>query len=360
MSEHISLSVIVPVYNAENYLPSCVDILLNQDFKEKYEIIMVDDCSTDNSNKIIVEKKTNLIKLITLSNNVGPASARNEGIKTAKGKYIFFLDADDKISKDTFKVMFEKSKNQDFDIVLSDKKVIENSKNQRENNFYYNKDMIFENNNINLEIKKRLYDPSYYGGLIGITGRLIKRSMLIKNNLFFQNGLRYLEDEIFSWDILSYCKKIKYIKRQLYSYYTHPNKKTAISEAFINGYPIQNFKIAKKHVLKCFKLRGESSETSEALANQAFIYFIIGSLISFSRSIILKKVDTDTAKLIKKKMISDILKDKEVELAIKDYRCQKDENKWIPFAIKWRLKVLLNFMCFNRAKQIIKMRKNKF
>ena len=209
MSEHISLSVIVPVYNAENYLPSCVDILLNQDFKEKYEIIMVDDCSTDNSNKIILEKKTNLIKLITLSNNVGPASARNEGIKTAKGKYIFFLDADDKISKDTFKVMFEKSKNQDFDIVLSDKKVIENSKNQRENNFYYNKDMIFENNNINLEIKKRLYDPSYYGGLIGITGRLIKRSMLIKNNLFFQNGLRYLEDEIFSWDILSYCKKIK-------------------------------------------------------------------------------------------------------------------------------------------------------
>ena len=190
--------------------------------------------------------------------------------------------------------------------------------------------MIFEDNNINLEIKKRLYDPSYYGGLIGITGRLIKRSMLMKNNLFFQNGLRYLEDEIFSWDILSYCK-IKYIKRQLYSYHTHPNKKTAISEAFINGYPIQNFKIAKKHVLKCFKLRGESSETSEALANQAFIYFIIGSLISFSRSIILKKVDTDTAKLIKKKMISNILKDKEVKLAIKDYRCQKDENKWIPF-----------------------------
>ena len=68
-----------------------MDILLNQDFKEPYEIIIVDDCSTDNSNKIILEKKSNLIKLITLSNNVGPASARNEGIKTAKGKiYLFF------------------------------------------------------------------------------------------------------------------------------------------------------------------------------------------------------------------------------------------------------------------------------
>ena len=107
-----------------------MDILLNQDFKEKYEIIMVDDCSTDNSNKIILEKKTNLIKLITLSNNVGPASARNEGIKQQR-ENIFFLDADDKISKDTFKVMFENSKNQDFDIVLSDKKVIENSKPKR-------------------------------------------------------------------------------------------------------------------------------------------------------------------------------------------------------------------------------------
>ena len=360
MSEHISLSVIVPVYNAESYLSECVYILLNQDFKEPFEIIIVDDCSTDNSNKIIKEKKSKLIKLITLSANVGPASARNKGIKIAKGEYIYFLDADDKISKDTFKIMFNESRNQDFDLVLSDKKVIENSKNQRENIFYYMKDMTFENDCINLEIKKRLYDPSYYGGLIGITGRLIKRSMITKNNLYFQNGLRYLEDEIFSWDILSYCKKIKYIKQQLYSYYTHPNKKTGISEAFTNEYPIQNFKIAKKHVSKCFKLRGESSETSATLANQAFIYFIIGSLISFSRSIILKKVDTDTAKLIKKKMISNILKDKEVKLAVKDYRCQKDENKWIPFAIKWKLKTLLDFMCSSRAKQIIKMRKNKF
>ena len=56
-------------------------------------------------------------------------------LKQQREKYIYFLDADDKISKDTFKVMFENSKNQDFDIVLSDKKVIENSKNQRENNF---------------------------------------------------------------------------------------------------------------------------------------------------------------------------------------------------------------------------------
>ena len=357
MSEHISLSVIVPVYNAENYLHECVDVLLNQDFKEPYEIIMVDDGSTDNSNKIIEEKKSNLIKLITLSTNVGPASARNEGIKIAKGKYIYFLDADDKICKDTFKIMFNESRNQDFDLVLSDKKVIENSKNQRENNFYYMKDMIFENDNINLEIKKRLYDPSYYGGLIGITGRLIKRSMITKNNLCFQNGLRYLEDEIFSWDILSCCKKIKYIKQQLYSYYTYPNIKTGISEGFINEYPIENFKIAKKHVLRCFKLRGESSEASEALANQAFIYFIIGSLISFSRSIILKKVDTDMAKLKKKKLISSILKDKEVKQAVKDYRCQKDENKWIPFAIKWRLNILLDFMSLKRANQIIKMRK---
>ena len=63
------------------------------------------------------------------------------------------------------------------------------------------------------------------------------------------------------------------------------------------------------------------------------------------------------AKLKKKKLISSILKDKEVKQAVKDYRCQKDENKWIPFAIKWRLNILLDFMSLKRANQIIKMRK---
>ena len=104
--------------------------------------------------------------------------------------------------------------------------------------------MIFEDNNINLEIKKRLYDPSYYGGLIGITGRLIKRSMLIKNNLFFQNGLRYLEMK-FSRGIFYLIVKKLNILSDSFILTIHIQIKKLQFLTFINGYPIQNFKVPK-------------------------------------------------------------------------------------------------------------------
>lgn len=84
MSEHISISVIVPVYNANSFLDNCINSLLNQNFDKNYEIIMVDDASSDDSRNIIEKVKSPLIKLISLNSNCGPANARNEGLKIAK------------------------------------------------------------------------------------------------------------------------------------------------------------------------------------------------------------------------------------------------------------------------------------
>ena len=138
MSSHLSISVIVPVYNAEKHLKDCIDCLLSQDFDQKFEILVIDDASTDKSQKIIKEYKSPLIKLVSLKKNKGPASARNEGIKIAKGEYIYFLDADDLISKNSFKILHGKAQANKLDLIMSDKKVIESSKNQRENVFVYN------------------------------------------------------------------------------------------------------------------------------------------------------------------------------------------------------------------------------
>ena len=357
MSELLSISIIVPVYNSERNLQNCIDSLLNQDFERPFEIIMVDDASTDNSQNVIKKQNSPLIKLISLKSNKGPATARNEGLKIAKGEYIFFLDSDDEISKNSFKILYSAAKKNNLDLVISDKKVIDKLKNLRENTYIYENDIIFNNNEITKEIKKRLFNPLYEEGLIGITGRLIKRSIIEKNNISFQEGLRYLEDEIFSWDILSFSKKAQYIRNQLYSYKVYPNESTGISQGISQGFSILNFKTGKEHVLNCFKLRGVSIKESKKLADQAHIFFVISALVSYSRSIILKKVNLKDGKSIRKKLISNILNDSEVLRSIKNYTYSRDECKWIPKAIKWRFNKLLEFMSHRRAKEILLIRK---
>ncbi|ACM93540.1 teichuronic acid biosynthesis [Nautilia profundicola AmH] len=93
---HDLVSIITPSYNSEKFISKTIVSVLNQTYRN-LEMIIVDDCSPDNSNEIIEEyiKKDKRIKLIKLDKNSGPAVARNTAIKEAKGRYIAFLDADD-------------------------------------------------------------------------------------------------------------------------------------------------------------------------------------------------------------------------------------------------------------------------
>ena len=93
---NLKVSIIIPVYNVEKYLRQCLDTVINQTFKD-IEIICVNNGSFDNSLQIIKEyqQKDERIILINLTQNKGVSNARNEGIKSAKGNYIAFVDADD-------------------------------------------------------------------------------------------------------------------------------------------------------------------------------------------------------------------------------------------------------------------------
>ena len=101
----MKLSVIIPVYNAEKYLSECLDSALRQNFSEdEYEIICVDDCSTDNSGRILNEYASGYKAIVHLTNekNSGVSVTRNNGLKAARGKYITFLDADDMIADNVY------------------------------------------------------------------------------------------------------------------------------------------------------------------------------------------------------------------------------------------------------------------
>ena len=206
-------------------------------------------------------------------------------------------------------------------------------------------------------MEKRFRDPISNVGIFGLTGRLIKRSIITKNNIFFDENLRYLEDETFSWQILSRVKNIKYLKLQLYDYNVNPNINSALSEGLSKDYPISNFKIAKNYVKESLTNVGFDQKTIEHLSNQAFIFFIISALVSLSKSIALGKIDKSTSTFIKNDFINKIINDKEIQISVKDYIPSKLESFLIPLAIKIKSKLLLKYACTRRAKQILSLRR---
>lgn len=110
------ISVIIPVYNAENFIRRCVDSVLGQTYS-KWELIPVDDGSTDSSLRILkeYEARDSRIKVIH-QENAGPGLARNKGIENASGDYVVFIDSDDVITPD----YFEKLSHETADVVFID------------------------------------------------------------------------------------------------------------------------------------------------------------------------------------------------------------------------------------------------
>ena len=200
------VSIIVPIYNVEKYLPKCLDSLVNQTLDD-IEIILVNDGSTDNSGiiaKQYYENHKNKIKYLEKENG-GLSDARNFGIPYATGEYIAFLDSDDYIEIDSYKQMYEKAKEEDAD--------------------YIECDFIWEYPNKQI-IDKRLSYNNKQEMLTNVRvvawNKLIKREIIIKNNLKFPKGLRY-EDIEFTYKLIPLLNKVSYIDKPFIHYVQRNN-----------------------------------------------------------------------------------------------------------------------------------------
>ena len=204
----IKVSVIVPVYNVEKYISKCIDSVLEQELNE-VEIILVDDGSTDSSGEIIDNYKLNFSdKIIAIhQKNTGQGGARNKGIDIAKGKYIFFLDSDDYIEKDTLSTLYETAEKRKSDLVLFNCKVV------RENGHVvqYMKNYLPDG-----EWSLETY-PSLMFGFIGPVCKLYKSNLLKSNKIYFPKYYFY-EDVPFAFQVFLHTKKAVYVDRNFYNY----------------------------------------------------------------------------------------------------------------------------------------------
>ncbi len=211
----MKLSVIIPLYNSEKYISECLDSLINQNIsKDEFEIIVINDGSKDNSLQLVETYAANHSNIIIYSQeNKGVAVARNVGIKKANGEYIFFVDSDDYIATNIFKILINNLVDNIDLLAFKSIQTVNTSLNRTSTNI----DLLPD--------KKIIEGISFiaeYGFKDAIGWFIVKKEFLINFNLFYLEN-RMLEDISFNIDLLSQAKKVVFIPIDVYRYVSRQN-----------------------------------------------------------------------------------------------------------------------------------------
>ena len=199
MARNISVSVIIPVYNVEQYVAECIESVLAQSL-ENIEIIIIDDCSTDRSLEICSDyaiKYAEKIKLISHEKNLGLSSARNTGANHSKGEYISFIDSDDYIGINRLKSMYEKCIKYDADIVICTQLPKDFPVTIHDGFF---SDPQYSNVFLGNTIAYINPDGRFSNLSVNVWRRLYKRDFLLNNTIEFLKELRTAEDRLYTYE----------------------------------------------------------------------------------------------------------------------------------------------------------------
>ncbi|AFR69392.1 glycosyltransferase/CDP-glycerol:poly(glycerophosphate) glycerophosphotransferase [Brachyspira pilosicoli B2904] len=233
----IKVSVIIPVYNVEEYLKECLDSVINQTLKE-IEIICIDDCSTDSSYSILEEyaKKDSRIVLIKNKENMGVGYNRNIGIKEAKGEYIGFIDSDDYISEDYYENLYNTAKKYNSDVVNT-----LNVSNDKEGNIFnywchidnfvkIKKYYEYESNNLFNNVD---FYSKYLVTFNPVNKIFLKKFILDKDIYFIEKKINAAEDADFIIRLFLNSPKVSFNNHSKYFYRINSNSSTSMSYKYL-------------------------------------------------------------------------------------------------------------------------------
>ena len=212
----MDISVIIPVYNVEQYLKRCIDSVLRQE-EVSLEVILVDDGSTDSSGKICDDyvSKNSYVKCLHITNS-GPSTAKNVGYDLAHGNYIAFIDSDDEIKQEMFSVMLKSGYQHNADIVCCNYVQVDEEGNishteHTGQEYILNQDEALKA----ILIKDKIYSQCWT--------KIYKREMLESNHIRNTEGLKTEEDFIYNIQAFACCHTVCIVDKPLY-FYTHRNQ----------------------------------------------------------------------------------------------------------------------------------------
>ncbi|MGJ7919508.1 glycosyltransferase family 2 protein [Neobacillus sp. LXY-4] len=242
------ISVIIPVYNVEKYLSICLKSVLEQTMGD-FEVLLINDGSTDNSANICehyaqIDKR---VKVFHTSNS-GPGKARNKGLKEASGKYIMFIDSDDYVDQNTFKIALNIMEKNNVDLVIySFYKIKLNEIEKRELSECYFKDPFS---------KARFLEKIWLDEemLASTWNKIYKLDVIKKNSISFNEDFFMAEDYLFNIQYIDTIEKGISINSPLYHYIKHENSVT--TRVLYNKYYIaltvykESLKLLNKYNIK--------------------------------------------------------------------------------------------------------------
>lgn len=211
----MKLSIIIPVYNVERYIARCLDSVFDQDIpEEEYEVICVNDCSTDSSANIIrgYESIRSNLTLINLQENRGSGYARSVALNRASGEYVWFVDADDTVFTNVFNRLFEYCSKQNLDILLFNYQInIDNSIEIRDSNKFSNSGVMSGVEFVDMEFNGSLAKLSV------VWHSIYSKNFLTKNQINFPD-MRVSQDAIFAWRAIIKAERMESISEYFYCF----------------------------------------------------------------------------------------------------------------------------------------------
>lgn len=238
----VKISVVIPIYNAEEFLKECLDCIVNQTLKD-IEIICVNDGSSDNSLDILnsYAKDDNRFEVIS-QENAGHAVATNRGMKLAKGEYLYLMDADDILELTAFEETYNYAKEKDADFVL-----FQSLNYVMDEDRYYKSD-IYSMEHIADFVGDSVFDYKDLGELIfdiPVTpwSKLYNNQFIKDIGAIFPEGLIF-DDNIFFWDVLFNAKRIAFYRKYLFKrrWYDYSST-TAGDQRFLDSIDINNLMV---------------------------------------------------------------------------------------------------------------------
>ena len=258
------VSVIVPVYNVEKYIKKCLDSLVNQTL-EDIEIVVINDGSPDNSQKIIdkyVKKYPDKVKSY-IKQNGGLGSARNYGIEKATGKYLCFVDSDDYINLDALEKLYNIAVDKKADIVTTSQ------------NYRVDDDNVFVDDFYRVRTDNKLCE--FIINEAGSCNKIIKKDIIIKNDFkFFEN--HFYEDIAVTPTLALYTQKIEIVDEP---YYYYVNRSGSIMNQVKYNKKIEDIFDSLNNVVKEFKKKKKYDEYYQEIEYIYISHLLHDSILRF-------------------------------------------------------------------------------
>jgi glycosyltransferase involved in cell wall biosynthesis len=249
------VSVVIPSYNHSKFIGRAIKSVLTQTY-ENFEIIIIDNHSEDDTDKILKKIHDHRIRVIKIYNKGIIAASRNKGIKEAKGEWVAFLDSDDIWYPRKLEVLIDfAKKNPNYDLMCSDELRVDRVSQQ-------NKLQVYG------PVKRNIYrELVFFGNFISTSSVIIKKNFLVRSNLLFREKKDFITSEDYDFWILLAAKgaKFKFIHKVLGEYIIHEEN---------NSRKIDNHLKNTFNVIKSFEVQGRKyARTAEARLNLS--YFIL-------------------------------------------------------------------------------------